>query len=60
MKQYLLSIYQPDSDPPQADVLAEIKRDVRAADEELRSAARVGVLRRPSRAVVRAVTGHRG
>jgi hypothetical protein len=60
MKQYLLSIYQPDSDPPPADVLAEIMRDVRAADEELRSAARVGVLRRPSRAVVRAVTGHRG
>jgi hypothetical protein len=32
MKQYLLSIYQPDSDPPPADVLAEIMRDVRAVD----------------------------
>ena len=38
MKQYLLSIYQPDSDPPPAGVLAEIMHDVRAADEELRSA----------------------
>ena len=32
MKQYLLSIYQPDGDPPPADVLAEIMRDVRAVD----------------------------
>jgi hypothetical protein len=38
MKQYLLSICQPDSDPPPADVLAEIMRDVGAVDEELRSA----------------------
>ena len=38
MKQYLLSIYQPDGDPPRADVLAEIMRDVRAVEEELRSA----------------------
>ena len=38
MKQYLLSIYQPDSDPPPPDVLAEITRDVRAVDQELRSA----------------------
>ena len=60
MKQYLLSIYQPDSDPPPANVLAEIMRDVRAVDEELRAAGRVGVLRRPSRAMVRALTGRRG
>ena len=38
MKQYLLSVYQPDGEPPPADVLAEITRDVRAVDEELRSA----------------------
>ena len=38
MKQYLLSIYQPDGDPPPADVLAEIMHDVRAVDEEMRSA----------------------
>jgi hypothetical protein len=37
MKQYLLNIYQPDGDPPPADVLAEIMRDVRSVDEELRS-----------------------
>lgn len=38
MKQYLLSIYQPDGDPPAADVLEEIMRDVRAVDQELRAA----------------------
>ena len=38
MKQYLLSIHQPDSDPPPANVLAEIMGDVRAVDEELRPA----------------------
>jgi hypothetical protein len=38
MKQYLLSIYQPDSDPPPANVLAEIMRDGRGVDEELRAA----------------------
>ncbi len=37
MKQYLLSIYQPDGDPPPAEVLDEIMRDVRAVDEELRA-----------------------
>jgi hypothetical protein len=35
MKQYLLSVYQPDSDPPPANVLAEIcPMDVRV-DQEL-------------------------
>jgi hypothetical protein len=55
MKQYLLSIYQPDGDVPPADVLAEIMRDVRAVDEELRSAgawAFSGGLHAPSTATV--------
>jgi hypothetical protein len=55
MKQYLLSIYQPDGDPPPADVLAEITRDVRAVDEELRSAGAwvfSGGLHAPSTATV--------
>ena len=38
MKQYLLSIYQPDGDPPPPDVLAEITRDLQTLSEELRSA----------------------
>ena len=38
MKQYLLSVYQPDGDPPPADVLADIDRDLQALDQELRSA----------------------
>ena len=33
MKQYLLSVYQPDGDPPPADVLVEITRDLQAVDE---------------------------
>jgi hypothetical protein len=56
MKQYLLSIYQPDSDPPPANVLAEIcAMDVRV-DEELRPAGAwvfSGGLHAP-------LTGHRG
>lgn len=38
MKQYLLSIYQPDGDPPPVDVLEKVMRDVRAVDDELRAA----------------------
>jgi hypothetical protein len=38
MKRYLLSIYQPDIDPPPAEVLAEIMRDVGAVEQDLRSA----------------------
>lgn len=55
MKQYLLSIYQPDGDPPPADVLAEIMRDVRAVDQELSSAGAwvfSGGLHAPSTATV--------
>ena len=55
MRQYLLSIYQPDGDPPPADVLAEIMRDVRAVDEELHSAGAwvfSGGLHAPSTATV--------
>lgn len=55
MKQYLLSIYQPDSDPPPADVLAEIMRDISAVREELRSAGAwvfSGGLHAPSTATV--------
>jgi hypothetical protein len=38
MKQYLLSVYQPDGDPPPADVLERIMRDVSEVDRELRAA----------------------
>jgi hypothetical protein len=38
MKQYLLSIYQPDGDVPPPEVLEPIMRDIAAVDEELRSA----------------------
>jgi hypothetical protein len=37
MKRYLLSIYQPDGDPPPADVLDKVMQDVRAVDQELRA-----------------------
>ena len=38
MKQYLLSIYQPDGDPPPPEVLEAIMQDVDAVDAELRAA----------------------
>jgi hypothetical protein len=38
MKQYLLSIYQPDGDPPPPEILEAIMRDVNAVDAELRNA----------------------
>jgi hypothetical protein len=36
MNQYLLSVYQPDGDPPPPEVLEAIAKDVRAVDRELR------------------------
>ncbi|GIH25810.1 hypothetical protein Aph01nite_41200 [Acrocarpospora phusangensis] len=38
MKQYLLSVYQPDGDPPAEIDMGAIMRDVRAWDQELRDA----------------------
>ena len=38
MKQYLLSIYQPDGDPPPPEILGPIMRNVGALNEEMRAA----------------------
>ncbi|MGI8332220.1 YciI family protein [Actinomadura scrupuli] len=38
MKQYLLSVYQPDGDPPAPEVLGAVMRDVEAWNQELRAA----------------------
>jgi len=38
MKQYLLSIYQPDGDPPPPEVLDNVMRDVNAVRQELKAA----------------------
>jgi hypothetical protein len=38
MKQYLLSIYQPDGAPPPPAVLEKVMRDVRALRQELKAA----------------------
>jgi len=38
MTHYLLSIYQPDGDPPPADELANIARDLAVLRDELKSA----------------------
>src|SRR5260370_27608627 len=38
MKQYLLSIYQPDGDPPPPEVLEPIMHDTDAVDAEMRAA----------------------
>jgi hypothetical protein len=38
MKQYLLSIYQPDGDPPPPEVLEPIMRDLAALAQEMKEA----------------------
>jgi hypothetical protein len=38
MKQYLLSIYQPDGDPPPPEILEPIMKDIDAVDAEMRVA----------------------
>ncbi len=55
MQQYLLSIYQPDGEPPSAEVLDPIMRDVEAVNAELRAAGAwvfAGGLHPPSTATV--------
>jgi hypothetical protein len=55
MKHYLLSIYQPDGDPPPPEVLDPIMRDVEAVNAELRAAGAwvfAGGLHPPSTATV--------
>ena len=38
MKQYLLSVYQPDGDPPDSVKMAEIIRDINALRDEMQAA----------------------
>ena len=38
MKQYLLSVIQPDGDPPPPEVLQKVMRDVEALRQEMRAA----------------------
>lgn len=38
MKRYLLSVYQPDGDPPPPEVLEPVMRDLEALREEMRAA----------------------
>src|SRR6185436_9888198 len=55
MKQYLLSIYQPDGTPPPKPVLDKIMGDVRALREEIKAAGAwvfAGGLHAPSAATV--------
>jgi hypothetical protein len=60
MKQYLLTVYQPDGPPPAAEVLEGISRDLDALNEELRAAGAwvfAGGLHPPSTATVVRVSG---
>jgi hypothetical protein len=55
MKQYLLSIYQPDGEPPAPQVLEKIMRDVHALRDEMKAAGAwvfAGGLHAPSTATV--------
>ena len=38
MKEYLLSIYQPDGDPPPREVLEPIMRDIHALEQQMKAA----------------------
>jgi hypothetical protein len=38
MKQYLLSIYQPDGDPPPPEILEPIMRDIHTVEQEMKAA----------------------
>ena len=60
MKQYLLSIYQPDGDPPPPEVLEPIMRDIDAVDRDLRAAGAwvfTGGLHAPDTATVLRASG---
>ena len=60
MKLYLLSIYQPDGDPPPPDTLAGVMREIDVMNRELKAAGNwvfAGGLHQPSTATVVRVTG---
>jgi len=60
MQQYLLSLYQPDGDPPPPEVLEPIMRDLGAVNDEMRAAGAwvfAGGLHPPSTATVVRVQG---
>ncbi len=60
MTQYLLSIYQPDGEPPAADVMAKIGADLHVLNDELKSAGAwlfTGGLHPPATATVVRVRG---
>jgi hypothetical protein len=55
MKQYLLSVYQPEGDPPPPEVLEQVVRDIEAFHDELKAAGAwvfAGGLHPPSTATV--------
>ena len=55
MKQYLLSVYQPDGDPPPPEVLDRVMRDVDDLNQEMKAAGAwvfAGGLHAPSTATV--------
>jgi hypothetical protein len=60
MRQYLLSIYQPDGEPPAPEVLEPIMRDIGAVDQEMRAAGAwvfTGGLHAPDTATVLRASG---
>jgi hypothetical protein len=60
MKQYLLSVYQPEGDPPPPEVMEKVTRDIDALHEELKAAGAwvfAGGLHPPSTATVVRIQG---
>jgi hypothetical protein len=60
MKQYLISVYQPEGQPPPRDVLENIRRDLDAINDEMKAAGAwvfAGGLDYPSTATVARLEG---
>jgi hypothetical protein len=60
MKQYLLSVYQPEGDPPAPERLEKVMSDLDAVNQELKAAGAwvfAGGLHSPSTATVARLTG---
>ena len=60
MKQYLLSVYQPDGDPPPAEFLDQVMRDLDTLNDEIKAAGAwvfAGGLHPPDTATVLRLSG---
>ena len=60
MKDYLLSVYQPDGPPPPPEALHKVMQDIGAVIEDAKRAGVVGLQRRPASAGLRHRRAYQG